>query len=483
MAGLEADTSSYKQLPAASPLEEFKNFQGMEQQKLSIDKSKLELMATQFGMMNQELSTMIDDPNITKQQAAQRLNRIAATLKLPPVAVDHMMQELQQAPDVKTFSMNALRRGMDTMQKYGVQVGTNESQTDSANVYQGVRAPPDKGGGFTAKTQMPVQLPPGTGTVDDRRLINGQPNSGYGKPQLIGALGPPGVTLVAPFMPRPRQGLPVQPPMGAPPVPAVSGPTGPTVRRTDLEAPSVTDRINAAYPQRVATGLAPGEAGAIAQVSEQSGKDYATDLTRAKNFQADLYPAQAALQGIKELGTQGVGPGTEPLNQIKSAIITWLPNADPETINKVAKFEETRKYLTQIARSSGTTGTNDQLAAAFEANPSIKMSNAATETVLKSVIALRKMQHAQTLLFGQQSLPPSEYSQWISKNQNALDPRAFGFDSMDTNAKSKMLETMASKDKSGNWIAKKGKEKDFQKFEQSLSFANDAGLIEPPGRK
>ena len=93
------------------------------------------------------------------------------------------------------------------------------------------------------------------------------------------------------------------------------------------------------------------------------------------------------------------------------------------------------------------------------------------------------MQHAQTLLFGQQNLPPSEYSQWISKNQNVLDPRAFGFDIMDKDAKSKLLEGMAHKDNSGNWIANKGKEKEFNKFEQSLSFANDAGLIEPPGRK
>jgi len=172
-----------------------------------------------------------------------------------------------------------------------------------------------------------------------------------------------------------------------------------------------------------------------------------------------------------------------PLNQIKSAIITWLPNADKKLIDEVGTFEQTRKYLTQIARSSGATGTNDQLAAAFEANPSIKMSNAATENVLKSVIALRKMQHAQTLLFGQQGLPESQYSKWIASNQNVLDPRAFGFDIMDNNAKSKLMEGMATKDRSGNWIAKKGKEKEFQKFEQSLSFANDAGLIEPPGRK
>jgi len=481
MAGLEADTSSYpKATLPVSPLDMAQKIGGLQQQQqqiqstaIGIDKQKLDLMSQQFGIMNNELANLIDS-NATKPQAAEKLQRIAKTLKLPPEAVNHMMEELNQAPDVKTFAQFAIRRGMDTMQKYGVQLGTNETTGDNANIYQGVRASPEKGGGFKASTTLPVQLPPGTPNVDTRRTLpNGQPNPDYGQRGYLGPSGPPGVAPV----PQARPALPVAPLPGAASAPRVSGPTGPT-ERTDFGG-----RFDAAFPQRVTTDLAPGVSSAIETVGAQSGKDYATDLQRAKGFQADLYPAQAALQGIKELGTQGVGPGTEPLNNIKSAIITWLPNADKKLIDEVGTFEQTRKYLTQIARGSGSTGTNDQLAAAFEANPSIKMSSAATENVLKSVIALRKMQHAQTLLFGQQNLPPSEYSQWISKNQNVLDPRAFGFDIMDDNAKTKMLESLATKDKSGNWVAKKGKEKDFQKFEQSLSFANDAGLIEPPGRR
>jgi len=478
MAGLEADTSSYGKALPVSPLDMARNIaqtrsaiQGNISNDISIDKQKLDLMSTQFGLMNNELANLIDS-GATKQQAAERLTRFSKTLNLPPVAVNHMMEELNQAPDVKTFAQFAIRRGMDTMQKYGVQLGTPETQQDSANVYHGTRQSAEKGGGFVPATQMAVQPPPTQPNVDTRRTLpTGQPNPDYLQPGIVGASAPPGVMPV----PRARPSLPVERP--------VSGPTGPTVRRTDLEPATPTDRIDAAFPQRIATGAAPGVAGAIAQVGEQSGKDYATDLTRAKNFQSDLYPSQRVLEIVKNQGEKAFGPGTEGLNSLKSALVTWLPNVDQKTIDSVSDYEQAKKYLVQAARSAGNTGTNDQLAAAFEANPNVKMSGATIENVVKSNIALRKMQHAQTLLFGQQNLPPSEYSQWISKNQNVLDPRAFGFDMMDNNAKSKMLETMATKDRSGNWIAKKGKEKDFQKFEQSLSFANDAGLIEPPGRR
>ena len=151
------------------------------------------------------------------------------------------------------------------------------------------------------------------------------------------------------------------------------------------------------------------------------------------------------------------------------SISFFISNAKKEDIEKVADFEATRKYLTQIARSSGSTGTNDQLAAAFEANPSIKMSQAATETVLKSVIALRKMEHAQTLLFNEQGLPPSDYSKWVSKNQNVFDPRAFGFADMDRKAQEKVIKSLSPVQK--------------KKFEYSLEFADKAGLIAPPNLK
>lgn len=480
MAGLEADTSSYKQPLPVGPLETAKNvaatrsaIQGNISNDISIDKQKLELMNTQFTLMNQELSTMIDDPSMTKEKAAQKLNNFATTLKMPPEAVNHMMQELQAAPSVKAFSENALRRGMSVQERINQQYGTAGSMSNGATDYQGVQQPASKGGGFVPATQSAIQPPPTQQNVDTRRnLPTGQPNPDYLQPGIVGAAAAPGFVPVPQARPNT---LPVQP--------LTSGPTGPTVRRTDMEPASVTSRIDAAFPQRIATGAAPGVAGAIAQVGEQSGKDYSSDLTKAKNFQSDLYPSQRVLEIVKNQGEKAFGPGTEGLNSLKSALVTWLPNVDQKTIDSVSDYEQAKKYLVQAARSNGSTGTNDQLAAAFEANPNVKMSGATIENVVKSNIALRKMQHAQTLLFGQQNLPPSEYSQWISKNQNALDPRAFGFDIMDDNAKAKLLESMASKDKSGNWIAKKGKDKEFQKFEQSLSFANDAGLIEPPGRR
>ena len=97
------------------------------------------------------------------------------------------------------------------------------------------------------------------------------------------------------------------------------------------------------------------------------------------------------------------------------------------------------------------------------------MSTAGVDTVLKSIIALRKMEHAQTLLFGEQGLPPNEYSKWVSKNQNVFDPRAFGFADMDRNAQEKIIKSLSPTQR--------------KKFEYSLEFANKAGLIEPPKLK
>ena len=70
-----------------------------------------------------------------------------------------------------------------------------------------------------------------------------------------------------------------------------------------------------------------------------------------------------------------------------------VPGIDAEGIKN---FDEARKYLTQYARQNGSTGTNDQLAAAFEGNPSVGISNAAATTVAKTALSLARLQNAQT---------------------------------------------------------------------------------------
>ena len=474
MAGLEAETSSYNQPLPVSPLETVKNIAGLQQQQqqiqsgaIAIDKQKLDLMTQQFGLMNNELANLIDS-GATKPQAAERMVRIAKTLNLPPAAVNHMMEELNQAPDVKTFAQFAIRRGMDTMQKYGVQLGANDTQSNGSTNYQGVRQSPEKGGGFVPGTQSAVQPPPTQPTV------NNNPNDpNYLQPGIVGPAAAPGFSPAQPRLPvappapmaaapmpvpRPRQaGMPVEP---IAPLTPISGPSGPA---------AFNDRFGAAFPNSIPTGAAPGVSGAISAVREQSGKDYAVALQRAGNAQADLQPDLAVLDIVKGKAPGDFGPGTDAFNQLKKAAITWLPNVDAKLINDSSDYDTVKKYLVQGARAAGNTGTNDQLAAAFEANPNTTMNTATIESIVKTRVALKKMEAAQALLFEKENLPPSEFSKWKAKNQNILDPRAFGWDLMSNDAREKLVKRL--------------NKKEYQKLESSIQFAHDAQLIEPPARK
>lgn len=483
----EVDTSSYPkaaQPVQQSPFDIASKINTLQQQQLAIGQAKLDQANQGLTYLTRAMTSL--GPNATKEQY-KAVGQNAVDMGLAPANMLQLWNgQVDAAPDSQTFYRHALAATMDHQQQIQTLIGQSADKSDSANVYSGVQASPVMGGGFTPATKLPVQLPPTTPNVNNQpTLPNGQPNPNYLQPGYVGASGPAGVVSARPA------GLPASPQNNAPAVAApkarpslsalTTGPTGPTVQ-TGF---NFNDRFSAAYPNSagpVASGAPPGVAEAIQHVGAQSGQDYAADLTRAKNYQSDLYPMERVLDIIHQEGEKAFGPGTDQLTNLKSALVTWLPNADQKMIDNVSNLQQAKKYLVQAARSAGNTGTNDQLAAAFEANPNTTMSGATIATVVKSNIALRKMQMAQTLLFGQQNLPPSQYSQWIAKNQNVLDPRAFGFDMMDNAARSKLVSGFATKDSSGNLIAKKGKEKEFNRFEQSLSFANDAELIAPPGK-
>jgi len=470
----EVDTSSYPK-PAALPaqrslLDQVGQFQQLESGKNTIEKQKLDLVNQRFSEMAKGFTGLIADKDLNEDKVRQYVTN---QVKLGYVPADMAAKTISQLPpnaDANTLRQHLrlqLQHAQTTVEAINSYFGTPETANDGATTYQGVRRPAMEGGGFAPATQQANQLPPGTQNVD----TEGQ--KGY-----VGPVAAPGVRPAASMpveqptaQPAPRR-LPVGP-IDNPAIPGQSSNFGGRVLSAVVEPDTQLPANNRfdAFPKRVVTDLAPGVMEARQAVTAGSGKQYADDLARARNFKQDLYPAQSALAGIKELGTQEVGPGTPAFNDLKSAIITWLPNADKAVIDKVGTFQETRKYLSQIARTSGNTGTNDQLAAAFEANPSITMSKAATENVLKSVIALRKMQHAQTLLAEKEGIKPEEYSKWIAKNQNTLDARAFGFDMMSDEAKKKLVTELKKDDKA------------YKRFESSLQFAHDADLIEPPARK
>lgn len=481
------DTSSYLK-PAALPaqkslLDQVGQFQQLDSNKQTIEKQKLDLVNQRFKELSKGFVGLIADKDLNEDKIRKYVTDQVKLGYIPPEMAAQTISQLPLNADANTLrkhlEMN-LQHAQTTMEALNYNFGSNATVSDGATNTQGVMASPAKGGGFTPATQQNLQLPPGTPNVD----AEGQ--RGY-----VGPAGPAGVRPAAPMAvegrgvpaaaaPSPAPAAaPAQPPapLEAGPInnPAIQGQSsnfGGRVLSANVEPPTtVSNRIDAAFPKRVITDLGPGVAEARGAVTSQSGKQFADELTKARNFKQDLYPAEAALKGVQELGEREVGPGTPALNDLKSAIITWLPGADKAEIDKVGIFQETRKYLTQIARTSGNTNTNDQLAAAFAGNPDITMSKAATENVLKSVIALRKMQHAQVLLAEQQGVKPEEYSKWIAKNQNVLDARAFGFDIMSDDAKKKLVTELKKDPKA------------LKRFEDSLQFAHDADLIAPPARK
>lgn len=476
----EVDTSSYLR-PAALPqqkslLDQVGQFQQLESGQQTIEKQKLDLVNTRFKELAKGFVGLIADKDLTTDKVKSYVDNQVKLGYIPPEMAQVTISQLPANADSATLKKHLeqqLQHAQTTMEALNYNFGVNAELTDASKTYQGVRLPPNQGGGFVPATETAIQLPPGTPNVD----TEGQ--KGYVGPAAPAGVRPARMAVEPPPVAPSASAAPPAPlqagPINNPAIPGQSSNFGGRVLSANVEPPappaSVSNRIDAAFPQRVVTDLAPGVMEARGAVTAQSGKDFAADLNRAKNFKQDLYPAETALQGVKELGTNEVGPGTPWFNDLKSAIITWLPNADKATIDKVGTFQETRKYLTQIARSSGNTGTNDQLAAAFAGNPDITMSKAATENVLKSVIALRKMQHAQTLLAENEGVKPEQYSKWVAKNQNNFDARAFGFDLMSNEAKQKLVTELKKDPKA------------LSKFEYSLQFAHDADLITPPARK
>src|SRR4051812_30915917 len=113
----EVDTSSYKMPTQPSFLDTAGKYQALESNKIGIDQSKLKLVNDQFKLMNEELSTLANDPSVTKEVAAKRLNTFADTMKMPAEVRQHMLGELQAAPNVQTFAKTAIVRGADNLGK------------------------------------------------------------------------------------------------------------------------------------------------------------------------------------------------------------------------------------------------------------------------------------------------------------------------------------------------------------------------------
>lgn len=460
----EIDTSFYpKAALPVSPLAQARDIantrsaiQGNISNDISIDKQKLDLMNTQFGLMNQELSTMIDNPNLTKQQAAERLNRFSKTLKLPPEAVNHMMEELNAAPSVKAFSENALRRGMDTQQRINQQYGVPETQNSGAVQYQGVRD--QRTGAFKPATQMAVQPAVGSPYYEGGQAKTLGPAGPEGVQPAGRALpveAPPGAGSTAPLVPKPVRSLPVEP--------RVSGPTGPTIRREDMEAgapagpaPGMSGRMsggfNAAPPPNFETGQ----------------KQYATDQSSATAKATALKPLEEALDLGRQLSKTGVG--TPMFNDIR-ARLTNLGVISADEKNPAVIYQMLNKNLAQFVDKNGSRSDADlAIKESSNANAKTQLQPALTHMVQK-IIGRERIEIARPGAF--EGSDYSKYGKHSSEFPTGQDERAYAIDKMNPEDARQLYIEMKNNALNGSGA----KKEEGIKFLKSLSTAKKLRLI------
>lgn len=450
----QPDTSSYPKppaLPAQQPLlDQVGKYQQLQSNQIGIQKQQLDLMNQHFQLMNNDLSTLLDDPSTIKDDVAARMTARMKTFNSPPELINQMNDELQKAPDAKTFLTNTMVRGMNTNERinkiYGQPGYIQNGQTVQPILTRTGQGPTAAG----APIQM--QVPPSTSVID--------PDSGA--PKL---LGPQAAQAAPGAVTAPPAALPVGPinPAG------IQGPSSNFGGNVTGATVSPNQTVQNRFPSSLPTGLPPGVAEARTAAGGPSGTQLANDRLEASHFQRDVFPLSQAIPDLEKLGPKGTGPGTDTINHLKSFILSNVPgiNKDDPAFASVPTYDKAKKYLTDFVNQTGNSGTNDKLAAAFAGNPSVGISNAAAVDVAKSALALRRMKQAVVLNFENNDGKPEEYSSYVTKQMNQLDPRAFGVDMMNDNAKQKLLTQ----------LNKNPKEK--ANFENSLKLAHDLNFVTP----
>jgi hypothetical protein len=464
----EVDTSSYKLPAQPSALDNVSKIVGLQQQvnaeqqqRINIDKSKLDLVNQGIEYMMREVNSL--PPNATPQDV-MKVGQAGVNQKfLTPEAYGEFVKEIPtDQKDMAAFKDRYIARALHAKEAINYYAGEPGTATDNRQVYQ-TRTSPRPGFGVQVNPN-PISTNKLPVTIQETQDNPQAPN--YGQPRYTAPSGGPLVT--PPVDTRPL-------PVGTRTMPdgstITTGPNTAGQSPLPVKPPTPAQSVAQRFPGGAA-GLPPGAGEAEKIAGEASGSQLAKDRDRAANFQRDVFPLAQAIPALEKLGTKGTGPGTEIVNNLKSFVLSNVPGIsekDP-VFNSVPTYDKAKKYLTDFVNQTGNSGTNDKLAAAFAGNPSVGISNAAAVDVAKSALALRRMQQAQIQEFERLGLPASGYSKWVAKQNNEMDPRAFGVDLMSPEAKTKLgAQLRKNKTEAG-------------RFEKSLEIAHGLGFITPSGQ-
>jgi hypothetical protein len=453
MAGLEADVSSYKQPLPVSPLDTAQKVGALEQQKQSIDAGKMQNANTALQHMTRAMTSL--GPDATKEEYAAVAENAVRQGLVPKEQLNVYMERLNKAPSPKAFFNEFATAAATLQEQLNYHLGVPGQSATGQTVTPTVTSV--KPGFGVRPTGLPVQMqaPPTTPVVGPS-----------GQPQLLGAQPPqlaPGTAAVPTPLPAER---PSAPSSAAPivprslPVQRVSGPTGETIRRTDLEPTTFENRFP--VPTGAATGTAP--------LFEEGKKTYAQDQLNASTRAQSVKPAIQALKLMPGIIT---GPGTEQFNTGVAALKAWgiidTKENDPTVIR-----QEINKKLAQYVSGSPVAQRSDAaqtLAEAGSPNPKVQLTQA-LQSLTRDAIALDRVQILKPQAFKGQKF--DDYIKHTGNFPQSIDEKALTLDLMDDKEREKLVTKMKTEYKNGDATAKKR----AVKFFETLQLARDAKLYE-----
>lgn len=450
MAGLEADTSSYKQPLPVSPLDTAAKVGALEQQKQQIDAGKMANANTALQHMTRAMTSL--GPDATKEEYAAVAENAVRQGLVPKEQLNVYMERLAKAPSPKAF-FNEFATAAATLQEQlnyhlGVPGQVNTGQTVTPTVTS------VKPGFGQRATGMPVQMqaPPTSVAYDE----NGQPRALGAQPAQLApgtVAGPSPLPVGRPAeAPMPQRSLPVE---------RISGPTGPTIRRTDLEPTTFAERFP--QPRGAAAGPTP--------LFEEGKKSYSNDQLNASARAQAVKPAIQALRLMPGLAT---GPGTGQFNDLVAAAKAWgIVDTKAENDPTVLR-QEIEKKLAQYVGSSPVGQRSDAaqtLAEAGSPNPK-KQILPALQSLTRDAVALDRVQILKPQAFKGQKF--EDYIRHTGNFPQSVDEKALTLDTMDDKERDKLITKMKSEYKNGDATAKKR----AVKFFETLQLARDAKIYD-----
>lgn len=364
---------------------------------------------------------------------ATRADVMGVLARLKAVGAPGVDQEMAAVPqneaDIPAYVKQMNLAASSAMDQFHTRVGTPTTVVQGGQVVGTTQAPPDEGAGL--RPPSGVAIPLGMTPEQWNAPITGYRNPTTGQPELKtvgqalteagvknpGAPAPGGAA--APPAPAPKPGATAAPAPGAPA--AIPPPPVPLAPRPDDEA-----RWKA------------------------SSDLYARDKEATTNFQQRLFPL-AQVWSILASGDVTTGQGAEALNRAKSFLMTAGSNLgfDMSKLSNVKDMDELAKYMQQYVNAQGMSGRSDQaLASAISGNPSAHLNTLANREVVKPLIAMERMKQMAMKDFETSGGGhPNDYTRFLNDWQNDHDPRAFMFDMLTKEQRTKMVAGMTKEDR------------------------------------